>query len=115
MKYVRTENDVYKLFYNSEFEHYEVIPKGLDRTRGQFTITENNIGKYETADTIEELCDEFVLKNDNVFPKPQILAEDYAGVELKFYKNEDVYGCIWTSKGLIYVAKMNKEGALELI
>ena len=26
-----------------------------------------------------------------------------------------VYGAIWTSKGLIYVAKMNDKGELELI
>ncbi len=26
-----------------------------------------------------------------------------------------IYGCIWTSKGLIYVAKMNDKGELELI
>jgi hypothetical protein len=27
----------------------------------------------------------------------------------------NLYGAIWTSKGLIYVAKMNKEGELELL
>ena len=26
-----------------------------------------------------------------------------------------IYGAIWTSKGLIYVAKMNDKGELELL
>lgn len=71
------------------------------------------------ADTIEELCDGFITigKDDfkliwnkyeydecfkgNVFPKDDILIE--------------LYGAIWTDKGLIYVAKMNEKGELELL
>jgi len=126
MRYVRTENDVYELYYNSEFEYYEVITKGLDRTRGQFIITENNIGKYETADTIKELCDEFVgiNKSGDVIVQ-RVLAsslkelKDSLKTELngKTYisKYDVIYGAIWTSKGLIYVAKMNVDGELELL
>ena len=29
--------------------------------------------------------------------------------------DEIIYGAIWTDKGLIYVAKMNEEGELELL
>lgn len=69
------------------------------------------------ADTIEELCDEFVAihptnKNANYItgaPLKNLYETEYK----KF--NRIIYGAIWTPKGLIYVAKMNSDGALELI
>ena len=77
------------------------------------------------ADTIEELCDEFVyeiltgedeepmyrdIHNARIDIKTQlkIYEDDMAGVRA-------IYGAIWTDKGLIYVAKMNKKGELELL
>ena len=59
------------------------------------------------ADTIEELCDEFVYGETLIYDKE----------EMKFLtsRGEIVYGAIWTSKGLIYVAKMNEKGELELL
>ena len=71
--------------------------------------------EVKEADTIEELCDEFVLVNENVFTKPQMLEDDYNKIDLNYYKNEDIYGAIWAGKGLIYVAKMNEKGELELL
>ena len=61
------------------------------------------------TDTIEELCDEFVyhLKSGGKF-----IDEELAN---KFDVYEKVYGAIWTDKGLIYVAKMNEKGELELL
>lgn len=62
------------------------------------------------ADTIEELCDEFVSVRDNYhdhwdnFEEPRTLCSE-----------SEVYGAIWTDKGLIYVAKMNEKGELELL
>ena len=35
--------------------------------------------------------------------------------EDRFYPTDIFYGAIWTSKGLIYVAKMNEKGDLELL
>ena len=62
----------------------------------------------EQADTIEELCDEFVyhLKSGGKFIDEQLVKSDIY---------EIVYGAIWTDKGLIYVAKMNDKGELELL
>ena len=67
------------------------------------------------ADTIEELCDEFVIKA-YIDSYPQI----YHSVDLKElneFREKDtiVYGAIWIDKGLIYVAKMNEKGELELL
>lgn len=69
------------------------------------------------ADTIEELCDEFVAicptnKNANYItgaPLKNLYETEYK----KF--NRIIYGAIWTGKGLIYVAKMNDKGELELL
>ena len=71
------------------------------------------------ADTIEELCDEFVwnvkgsnkkIVANNIFPFSRIKLD----LDKQFH-NYELYGAIWTDKGLIYVAKMNDKGELELI
>ena len=66
----------------------------------------------QQADTIEELCDMFVFRvGENV-----IIDQDND----KFFRGnwkcyDTIYGAIWTDKGLIYVAKMNEKGELELL
>lgn len=78
------------------------------------------------ADTIEELCDEFVVIRNNdkyvcdyIGEEPYYLAIEHDGDGHYFSKKElldlIVYGAIWTDKGLIYVAKMNDKGELELL
>ena len=82
----------------------------------------------DVADTIEELCDELVVHNPNNDPEyfPQwfvyrndwknVLNEKSANFKKEHYEKEiEVYGAIWTDKGLTYVAKMNDEGKLELL
>lgn len=69
------------------------------------------------ADTIEELCDEFIVVSDNC-EKPIISALPFN--ELKLYaknrtKYANCYGAIWCEWGLKYVAKMNERGVLELL
>ena len=75
------------------------------------------------ADTIGELCDEVVIKKPN--ENPHILyilygcesekRFKYVKDRLEHFKECEVYGAIWTDKGLIYVAKMNDKGELELL
>ena len=67
------------------------------------------------ADTIEELCDEFVFIKTGKH-KPFIYTIHFE--DIKKYANEKeytVFGAIWTDKGLIYVAKINEKGELELL
>lgn len=88
----------------------------------------NNILKQ--ADTIEELCDEFDWKwNGKEFPYSTVRQHSrYSGYgDLKRaireeenyekYLNFDyqIFGAIWTDKGLIYVAKMNEKEEMELL
>ena len=78
-------------------------------------IPKNEI--IDKADTIEELCDEFIVVSDNC-EKPIISALPFN--ELKIYaknrtKYANCYGAIWTECGLKYIAKMNSNGELELL
>ena len=69
------------------------------------------------ADTIEELCDEFIEVHKTL--KNGIFEQPYFDVVSEQVRNGspvgNLYGAIWTDKGLIYVAKMNEKGELELI
>ncbi len=69
------------------------------------------------ANTIEELCDEFVAinpNNKNVNYITRAPLHSLYEIEYKKYKRI-VYGAIYTDKGLTYVAKLNENGELELI
>ena len=78
-------------------------------------IPKNEI--VDEANTIDELCDEFIVVSDNC-EKPIISALPFN--ELKIYaknrtKYANCYGAIWTEWGLKYIAKMNSKGELELL
>ena len=65
------------------------------------------------ADTIEELCDCYVYikgSKHSVLKTYEILEPED---DIPFY--DEIYGAVWTDKGLIYVAKMNKKGKLCLL
>ena len=101
--YIRTKNRIYKV-------ESEICGK-----QGYFigeceVILKDQVIKQ--ADTIEELCDELVVVNNTCFNTPQLLGTE---IDKDYYKHEVVYGAIWTDKGLIYVAKMNDKGELELL
>ena len=76
------------------------------------------------ADTIEELCDAFVLDHPlfanncknlyHSFEKAKNGIKKRSGDAHDLYSFE-IYGAIWTDKGLIYVAKTNDKGELELL
>ena len=112
-KYIRTKDGC---ITEGNFE----IGKTIVTLYGDERITEEN-----TADTIEELCDEFVIKVDNEY-----LHAKYYPVDRTFYIynteeeislgeclrfNYVVKGAIWTDKGLQFVARMNSKGEFELL
>ena len=65
------------------------------------------------SDTIEELCDEFVVVEFNTHKNYS--SESWYKLDGYCSTRAIIYGAIWTDKGLIYVAKMNKQGELELL
>ena len=134
MKYIRAnilgEEDIY--FINDIFLDVDRIYLSNKKSNIAVDICSRkdleSLGKM--ANNIEELCDEFDWKwNEKEFPYSTARQHSrYSGYgDLKRamrgeenygkYLNQDyeIYGAIWTDKGLIYVAKMNEKGELELL
>ena len=94
--YIRTKDGVYDgEKYNADY------------------ILDYELGKIiNQSENLEELCDEFVAKTCDI-------TEYWVEQKLeraKFYCGlETIYGAIWTDRGLIFVAKLNDKGKLELI
>jgi hypothetical protein len=100
MKYIRTKEKIYENILD------DVLPN-LEKIECQDILKQ--------ADTIEELCDCFV------YGKCDYMELEEAQQEKEFYEEnlqqdgQSIYGAIWTDIGLIYVAKMNEKGELELL
>lgn len=121
MKYIRTKDGVYEVV---GFDEECIIPSPLIKVRKDCCIErithccKEDIIKQ--ADTIEELCDAYVVICDY---EPSIINAKYVTFEeaLKYSNYEEekenmqFFGAIWCERGLIYVAKMNDKGDLELI
>ena len=125
MKYIRTKDELgIYIEYDGEYK---------DLNKGTYFKTWRGVYIHEdwkVADTIEELCDEFILhylecKDKYNIPwatyeqrgiwqkeKQHIISEI---VKHPPYRKPILYGAIWTEKGLIYAAKMNDAGELELL
>jgi len=73
----------------------------------------NKVEVIKQADTIEELCDCIVYVTDT--NKKHIEKDLKPTLWEKKVNIKEIYGAIWTDKGLIYVAKMNQKGELELL
>ena len=98
MKYVRTKNAILKKNDNG------VIDMGKPENWGE------DLTQVRQADTIEELIDTYVIVNEGGVPYTERKIWDIILSEC-----DEVYGAISTNKGLIYVAKINEEGELELL
>lgn len=112
MKYIRTKDGVYKVVL--------VSPLGfvrIDKRDGTFPdVFEKDIIKQ--ADTIEKLVDRYVIFHSNNYSYIKVSLSDAVKKKewlKKLGYDNEIYGAIWTDKGLIYVAKMNEKGELELL
>lgn len=100
MKYIRTKDGIYEAVTQNLYKNDDLLyidGYGLERVIAQ-------------ANTIEELCDEFVVD----FNGKKIISALPFDRSLN-YGGDELFGAIWTDKGLIYVAKMNESGCLELL
>ena len=116
MKYIRTKDGIYEKPKDYRYyTPYEMVINEIDMYKGKIVLKQ--------ADTIEELCDEFVIEFEGCVPFTSdifYIDEEHRKDELKplaeYYKGcKNIFGAIWTDKGLIYVAKLNDKGDLELI
>ena len=138
MKYIRTKDGIVNVAdFIDKKENYSIRAiKGTREEKERFVYFA--IGGINQADTIEELCDEFRVAGYTTIPKRCDIGikklfdsqNKYLTIELDSYGQRHgydlmtflktkpkccIYGAIWTDKGLIYVAKMNEKGCLELI
>ena len=121
--FIKTKKAIYKVLdvdYKNNTKVYHTATE---------TFTKRLVLKE--AKTIEELCDMFFMVYNRGKRKPEIVDlgldeddewDEYEAMDLEPYKdvcyiqhNVDLYGAIYTDKGLIYVAKMNNEREFELI
>ena len=122
MKYARTKDGRIVSFPNkAQLILYDNEKLIVDTTKTGHTCVYGIVDKVE--DTIEELCDEFVVyvKDNKLLTNLGSFESCYNWyIELKNRKgvskvDVSMFGAIWTDKGLIYVAKMNEKGELELL
>ena len=122
MKYIRTK-DGRIIPYKKQ---YDGFTKTIDERF--YYINQDDVITFvhkdmilKQVDTIEELCDEFVgvRKSDNTAHLGKIKDKHWfyeqTGWVGRVENYKVIYGAIWTDKGLIYVAKMNEEGEMELL
>lgn len=114
-KYIRTKDTIFEVVEETPII-YRVKAKG--NPHNIYSKSKCQTEVIKEAGTIEELCDEFVWVSVN---------EEYANRKANEYglrtskmqlgcpQLKTIYGAIWTNKGLIYVAKMNEKGELELL
>ena len=96
---------------------YIRVPNGIiDRTiyvSDTFVIDYAIKHNFPSSNDLEELCDEFVGIG-NIHGNKRIYRH-YENLYESTRLDDIVYGAIWTNKGLLYVAKLNDKGKLELI
>ena len=126
MKYIRTKDGIYEIDETTILTSLPSCYKVIKPTDKHYSINIQQVIK--SADTIEELCDEFVILGQHCritgYGIMTIYNNYVSAIVKKFGKAKQsynrnkgfaLYGAIWTNKGLIYVAKMNDKGELELL
>ena len=107
MKYIRTKWTIFEVVEENDVV-YKVKAKG--KPNHIYSKSKCQTDVIKEADTIEELCDEFVcLENKMMFIHLETITSSCN------LKHLTVFGAIWTDKGLIYAAKMNEKEELELL
>ena len=111
MNYIRTKDGIYKV--DAYDNAGTCIVGGFDNRK---TFYKDEYLKM--TDTIEELCDMTVVVDeeisDFIFELEYGIDQDLMA-KYRDFESVIVYAAIWTSKGLIYVAKLQEDGKLVLI
>lgn len=107
MKYIKTKlNRIEELLE----EHKDYIICGFYNDFGEYIKSKMKYNYIlKQANTIEELCDCYSYGTETA--RDLSVAKSWKNTD----KNRNIYGCILTDEGIIYVAKMNDKGELELL
>lgn len=128
-RYARTKDGVYQILRETKISddciRYDVKPN----KKLEYNIFSENIIKE--SNNLEDLLDEYVAKWKSEEDKKKYMVKKYDYWQDKDINNlflemsylvpgyavdyMNIYGAIWTDKGLIYVAKLNKDEEWELI
>lgn len=124
MRYIRTENGIYELKDNMSIDYavYWLFGELKKTNKEHLFRNDKDLGEVvKQSDSMDELCDRFVLKNcDIIFLNKKHTQYRFEESD-KWYGITDVEirtgicGAIWTDAGLIYVVKMNDEREFEQI
>lgn len=109
MSFIRTKDTIFEVVNENK---KCLIVKGKRNSNKIYGKSKKCTNIVQQADTIEELCDAFVDAYNDGSRDIALLSDIYF---FESYKSHIVYGAIWNDKGLIYVAKMNDKGELELL
>lgn len=126
MRYIRTKDGVYELISNLDNKNrmnvkaktyfsYVLIAKSS--IVAQDNTIEDLVDEYVFVDSIGSFvitidwCDKQKVEKSTVEFECMSLSRPLKDC----LKRGTIYGAIWTDKGLIYVAKMNEKGELELL
>lgn len=122
MKYIRTKDAILEIENISKPIYVkgkgEVIAYHFYDKQNNYKVGESLNKNINQADTIDELCDKWVYDTD----EEKNVIRDMERFSVTFMKNAiqdkkvfNVKLAIFTDKGLIYVAKLNEKGELELL
>ena len=100
------EDAVYNVYYYNREEgcYLECDDKG-GQSMDSFYV--NDILK--SGDIVDELCDEYVIVDLLENEKPILIIKSVIREMMRRTTNIQIYGAIWTSKGLIFVSEYDKE------
>ena len=106
MKYIRTKDGIVGICSHEDNKNVRI--KYHDNLGNHCPLFSKD-DVLKQADTIKELCDCFSYETETV--RDFLVARSWK----RAMPERHIYGCIKTDKGLIYVAKMNDKGELELL
>ena len=109
--YIRTKDGVYDV---DEIKPYFLDEKQKLFINNGLKIAVNEKQVIKQSENLEELCDRFVVM-DKETKEVMNIVSFLAYAKLWSSCKYNIFGAIWTDKGLIYVAKFNDKGDLELI
>lgn len=115
MKYIRTKDTIFEVVKDQEKVY---IVKAKNNPANYYSKSKCQTDVINQADTIEKLCDQFVFVDDFYLHEHRVCHSFENAIALSKKHNVDIKtfrGAIWTNKGLIYVAKINDKGEMELL
>lgn len=127
MKYIRTKDDWLFEVLKSDEEY--VYVKAYDYDNDEWYTKNIRLCDVRQADIIEDLCDGFYFDREDLAIADRFYYLSYLGdyfvratdayctVKRERFKEEnlDFYGFVKRKSGLLFVAKMDKEGNFKLL